>query len=266
MLRSIAGTSLRGLGIAVRTLTALPWPWGESEDFGLSLPWFSLVGLALGMIVYTLSLVWGMLPFGRWTAGAALILLMSDVCLTRGLHLDGLADWADSLGGFREKEGRLEIMKDVHLGSFGGLALILALLARWAVFERMLSSGSVLWVAAVYAISRDVMVALITTLPYARSGEGMARAFVDGASPRRRVVSHAVCLLVCIPFGPLGMAFFGLAGWMTLCFRGRYRRGFGGITGDLLGTANEVVEISLLFLCALPGERILDFTGWAWVV
>jgi adenosylcobinamide-GDP ribazoletransferase len=156
-------------------------------------------------------------------------------------------------------------MKDVSLGTFGVLVLILILMAKWVCLERMMSSVSVVWIVVIMTVSRAVMVEVITTLPYARKGEGMAGPFVEGASNKHRVVSHILALGLCLFFGPLGVALFVLAWLIIRLFGARCRKQFGGITGDLLGTANEMVEVLLLMICALPGKSILCYTGWAWV-
>lgn len=256
---------IRGLGGALTTLTLVPWPGRESEDLPDSLPWFPLVGLFVGLILYGIGRTWSLLPFIQWPAGAALAMVAVEVWLTRGLHLDGLADWADSVGGLFDREKRLAIMKDVRVGTFGILALILALAAKWLAFERLLSSASIIWLLTVFTLSRGMMVELITTFPYARTGEGMAKPFVKGASQKHRIVSHVLSLGFCLLYGPLGLAFFGLAGFITWLFGAYCRRQYGGITGDLLGTANEIVEVGLLMICALPGKTILNYTGWSWV-
>ena len=97
-------------------------------------------------------------------------------------------------------------MKDSHVGTFGVLALILILMAKWMALERIVSSGSMIWIILLLIISRDMMVELIVTLPYARTGQGMGKAFVDSASQRHRLFSHMLGLLFCIVFGPLGLA------------------------------------------------------------
>jgi len=258
--------SLSGLGTGLKTLTAIPWPGRDGDDFAASLPWFPVVGLLLGAILYALSLPWELLPVAPWPSGVALLLTAADVCLTRGLHLDGLADWADSVGGLFGREKRLAIMKDTALGTFGGLALILALLAKWIAFERLISCGNAVSLIPVFIVSRTMMVELITTLPYARTTEGMGRPFVTGASARQRVLSHVITASLCIPFGPFFLLLFCL-GWIeTRLFGIRCRNAFGGITGDLLGTANEMVAISLLMICAFAGDGLLPFTGWGWLL
>ena len=254
-----------GFGTALGTLTSIPWPYKESEDLSSSLPWFPVVGLLVGLIVYGIGLLCEVFSFMDWPEAAALLMVSAEICLTRGLHLDGLADWADSIGGFLQREKRLAIMKDVSLGVFGVLALIVALFAKWIALERLFTSGSTIWVVAIFILSRNMMVELITTLPYARAEGGMGKAFVKGASRKHRLISHGISTAICLPFGPLAFVFFGLGMFQTFLFCNRCRRRFGGITGDLLGTANEMVEVSLLIICALPGESILCYTGWIWL-
>jgi len=257
--------SFDGLGTAVKTLTAIPWRGRDTDDFAASLPWFPVIGLALGGILYGLSLPWKLIPVAPWPEGTAILLTAADVCLTRGLHLDGLADWADSIGGLFGREKRLAIMKDVSLGTFGGLALIVALFAKWIAFERLISCNAAVCLIPVFVISRTMMVELITTLPYARTGEGMGRPFVTGASIRQRVFSHMITVVLCVPFGSFSLLLF-LLGWTeTRLFGVRCRHAFGGITGDLLGTANVMVEITLLMICAFLGDGLLSCTGWGWL-
>ncbi|MFH1481402.1 MAG: adenosylcobinamide-GDP ribazoletransferase [Pseudomonadota bacterium] len=247
---------MKGLTTALRTLTLIPAPGRESDHLSSSLPWFPLVGFVLGLLLYALALLWTWLIPGDWPEGGAAILLIAGIILTRGLHLDGLADWADALGGHGEKEHRLTIMKDAHLGAFGVLALVMALLLKWVTITRLFSDGSLFWLFPVLMISRAMMVELISTLPYARAGEGTARPFVQGSSSKSRFIAHFSSIMVCLFFS-LGGLFLFFVGWITTRLLGHsFKRGFGGITGDLLGTTNELVEIILLMICALYGTSL----------
>jgi len=266
MARSDHSVRLDSFGTALKTLTAIPWRGRDVDDLAASLPWFPVVGLLLGSILYGLSLPWQMLPLVPWSAGTAVLLTAAEACLTRGLHLDGLADWADSIGGFFQREKRLAIMKDTSLGAFGVLALILATLIRWLAIERLLSFDAAICLIPLLAISRGMMVQLITTLPYARTGEGMGRPFVMGASARHRILGHGITLALCIPFGPFFLLLWCLAWVETWLFGRRCRHSFGGVTGDLLGTANEMVELTLLMICGFFGDLLFSFTGWAWLL
>jgi len=259
-------STIRGLGCALTTLTAFPWPGKECKDLSDSLPWFPIIGLLIGLILYAIGRTWNLLSFMQWPEGAALVMVLAAIWATRGLHLDGLADWADSAGGLLDREARLAIMKDVRVGAFGILALIVDFAAKWLALTRLISSESLIWIFAVFMLSRGMMVELITTLPYAGTGEGMAKPFVAGASQRRRISAHLLSFAFCLLYGPLGAALSGLAGVIVWLFKRYCRNRYGGITGDLLGTANEMVEIGLLMVCALPGNAILKYTGWTWIL
>ena len=87
---------LRGLVTAVRTLTILPIPGRDAERLTASLPWFPFVGALLGGAVYGLGLLVGLAAGGSWPTGSAVVMVAAGAWLTRGLHLDGLADCADA--------------------------------------------------------------------------------------------------------------------------------------------------------------------------
>jgi cobalamin synthase len=63
------------------------------------------VGLLLGLILYLVTFCGAFLPFDKWTWGCAIIVSALLIWLTRGLHMAGLDDWSDSLGGLIENEG-----------------------------------------------------------------------------------------------------------------------------------------------------------------
>ena len=251
---------MQGLITAFRTLTILPVPGRESEDFAASLPWFPVTGLTLGALLALAGGLWVRCP-GTWFEGAACLLLAASIMLTRGLHLDGLADWADAMGGRPEKEVRLNILKDSRLGAFGGLALGVVLLAKWAALARLLALGAIGSIVPVLIVSRAMMAELTSTLPYARSGPGTAGPFVRGATGRRRASALLFGFALCLFWGLSGILCFFL-GWLgTRLFAHHCRTTFGGVTGDLLGSLNELLETGLLFLlCCLPHGGILWYS------
>ena len=247
---------LKGFITAIRTLTVIPFPGKESDNFSSSLQWFPVVGLVLGMVLYTVTSLWNLLPFEKWSWGCAVVLSAVLILLTRGLHMDGLADWADSLGGFG-KERRLAIMKDSSLGAFGVMAIVLGIVFKLIAFERILSSGTFTFLIIIPAISRCMLVELQTTLPYARSEQGMAGVFIKNATTRHRVVSHIIVLIICIAFGMSGILLYLSAFAVALFLKGMFRRQFNGITGDLIGASNEIIEVVLLMIAAIPGIMML---------
>jgi adenosylcobinamide-GDP ribazoletransferase len=138
-------------------------------------------------------------------------------------------------------------------------------MTKLVALEKIISSGTLFWIMPVMIISRSMMVELMTTMTYARSGEGMARPFVDNATGNKRILSLIIALSLCLLFGPIGAVLYLLAWIIILVLRIYFFRQYGGITGDLLGASDEIIEVILLALCAFAGEYISGLMGWGWM-
>ena len=256
---------LSGLVTAFRTLTIFPFPGRHSSRPSAALPFFPVVGISLGVLLWLLSQITKVLEGDGWPMGVAAVMVVASVISTRALHLDGLADLADAIGGGWDRARRLEILKDSHLGAFGAVTIMLALLCKWIAFSRLISAGSAGWVVLIYMISRTMQVNLAVNLPYARVEGGTAEAFVNDASGSHRLTAATLTLVVAAFYGPPGLLAFALAEGVTRVYGTWCRKYLGGITGDLLGAGNEVIEIVLLLLVAAPGSLLVGYTGWGWV-
>jgi len=161
---------LGGLVAAVRTLSVIPLPGREAASMSAALPWFAVVGAALGAILFGVSALASVPTIGGWAEAGTLAVVIGGIVLTGGLHLDGLADWTDALGGATAGR-RLEIMKDPRVGAFGVLAVVAILLCKWVALVRLSEFGAP-WVVTAYVVSRTAMVDLAVALPYARKEGG----------------------------------------------------------------------------------------------
>ena len=245
--------SLGGLVTAMRMLTILPVPGPEAGRVSTSQPWFPAVGLLIGLLVLGAARCVFWMTAG-WGEAAAVAAVAATVWLTRGLHLDGLADCADGFGGAFARERVLRIMKDSHVGAFGVMALVLVLMAKWVAFARIIDSGAWGWIPAALVISRTAQVTLAAAYPYARPEGGTARDFVEQATFANAliVVALACLMLLLIP----GVRGYGLAGFgMGLGVAGLFglwcRCRVGGVTGDLLGAGSELTEVLVLCVGAV---------------
>jgi adenosylcobinamide-GDP ribazoletransferase len=243
-----------GLVTALRTLTILPVPGRDAQELARALPWFPLVGCLLGLLLWGAGLGIDLLA-GGWGAGAALAATAGSAVLTRGLHLDGLADWADGFGGSCDRERTLAIMKDPHTGAFGVVAVLLVLLGRFAACDRLAEAGHLSWIVAACIVSRAAMAELAACLPYARAEGGTAGPFVDGALPSHRIGALALAALLASACGGLAGVLLLAGGWIACRLLGSwFRKRAGGVTGDLLGACCELVETGLLVFCAAGGD------------
>ena len=255
-----------GLVTAFRTLSILPVPGREASDRSHALPFFPVVGLSIGIFLWILSLVNCAIPGGGWPMGVAALMLLASVLITRSLHLDGLADLADAIGGGWDQSTRLEIMKDSHLGVFGAVAIIITLLCKWLAFTRLITAQTTVWVILIYMISRTMQVHLAVRLSYARPEGGTASSFVETATGYQRAAAFLITLVAAFAFGPVGLLALVLAEIITWGYDTWCKKNMGGITGDLLGAGNEIIEVTLLLLAAILGPQLPAYTGWGWVL
>jgi|UniRef100_A0A7C5ALF0 adenosylcobinamide-GDP ribazoletransferase len=231
--------------LALTFLTVIPWPrLGEvtPQDLARSLFWFPWVGLILGLLYFGLGLI--ILEVFAPPAGAGLLLTLT-VVLTRGLHLDGLADTLDGLGGGRTREARLAIMKDSRLGAFGALGLILVLLLKYTFLVALLEQGLWRGLVTVPVVSRWGLVLLASLSPYARREGGLGQAMTEGATFPRTAGTTACTLVLVLVLGGGGAAaavifLSALAVWGL---GHGFQKALGGVTGDVFGATHEVLEL-----------------------
>jgi adenosylcobinamide-GDP ribazoletransferase len=236
------------LPLALTFLTKLPWPWrGPADETALarSMFWFPWVGALLGLIFWG---AWAGLQKMLPAPAAAALLLTLTVWVTGGLHLDGLADTADGLGGGHTPETALRIMKDSRVGAFGVISLILGLVLKFSLFLSLASQTRGAGVLLLFpVISRWSMVLLAYLSPYARAEGGLGQAMTLGVSPRvltgASLSAGGLALLI---LGTPGLVLFIAAAALVWLVRLYFQRRLGGITGDILGATNEVVEIMVL--------------------
>ena len=167
----------QSLVTAVRTLTIFPFPGRDCENHATSLYWFSLVGGGIGLVNYLSSLGLGYIISPSWPELSALILLLLSVFITRALHLDGLADWADGFWGGFDRERTLAIMKDSFVGVYGMMVIVGISLLKWIALVKLIQTDQIIWVIIAAVGSRTIQVELAASMPYARE-QGTALGFI----------------------------------------------------------------------------------------
>lgn len=190
---------------------------------------------------------------------AALISLATLTVITGALHEDGLSDTADGVGGGRDREKALAIMRDSRIGSYGASALILSFSLRAAA---MAAIGSVLHpteaglaLIAVAATSRAAMVWHWSSLPPARrDGVAVSVGGPEDASVSFALTSAAVIALVLIwPIAGFAAACatVAAAGLAALALTRYIGSRIGGHTGDTIGASQQCAEMAALAALAL---------------
>jgi len=202
----------------------------------------ALVG-AFGAAGYAASHAAGLPP----TVAAALV-LATTMLVTGCLHEDGLADMADGLGGGRTRERKLEIMRDSRIGTFGGCALLMSILLRWAAIVALAEPPLVAAaLIGAHAAARSVIPAFMRWTPLARAeGLSAAAGVPTVAASTVAIVLGMLSLLLLRPTVFLSAAVLLLA-WVTILRRLALRQ-IGGQTGDVLGGLEQGAEIIVLLV------------------
>lgn len=241
---------------ALRFLTVLPLPWKEGEDLktvARSLSLFPVAGGLIGLFLWGSMLLFSSL-FPPGVTGFLVLVLW--VFITGALHLDGVSDVADGLGGSRNPEKSLEIMKDSRIGAFGAAALILILLGKYSVL-RELTHPVGLILAPVAA--RCYQVIMIWFFPCARKG-GMGDFFKENIRKRELITALITTwiMLFCIG-GTEALLLFVITLVPISLFAHYTGRRLKGLTGDVYGTLCEGGELLFLLFSLLipPGGGFL---------
>jgi adenosylcobinamide-GDP ribazoletransferase len=238
--------------VAVQFMTRLPVSRVQYSPDALaqSVVFFPAIGLIVG------------------AGGAALYLLLSPrvsreivvvlvlvylVAVTGGLHEDALADAADGFGGGREKERVLAIMRDSRIGSFGAIAIMLGLLARFVFLANLAPGKFVGFFIAGQVLGRWTALPLAFFLPSARDREpGQGKLIAQRITPVWFAAGTLLALaIVAIALRTDGLWTLLVAAMMAAISGWYYRHRIGGITGDCLGATTQLTEIAVYLMGAV---------------
>lgn len=238
---------LKSIAVAFSMYSRIPMPhftWA-GDDMKYHLIFFPWIGIVIGGIEYLWLFICE--KFGIERAAFGLIAVAIPLIVTGGFHVDGFMDTSDALSSWQDKDKRLEILKDPHIGAFAVIKLLTAVLILLAAIIMMDKKNFIFWIISFFtarilsgisvvkfknakkdgllntesktANEKTVFICLIIELI-------LAGAFMICLSP-----AIAICHFICMA------CLFVYYRWMSL-------DKFGGITGDLAGwfvTVSEVV-------------------------
>jgi cobalamin synthase len=237
-------------------LTVLPVPRAAAASTRGVLPWAPLVGLGLGGIATGVAVLGD-----RWISSltGAVLGIAVLALLTRGLHLDGLADTADGLGPLRGRERALQVMHQSDVGPFGVVTLVLTLLLQVACLSTLLETPWG-WLAFWSAVTVARLAMARTGLPGVTMAEGSSLgALVRGTVSVPWFAGWAAVLVGLLVVGTTGdlepaarLAGSALAGLLAaeLLHRRACAR-LGGVTGDVMGAMAETTTAATLLVAAV---------------
>jgi adenosylcobinamide-GDP ribazoletransferase len=237
--------------LAWNLLTIVPLPTSSHTEvrphaLASSLGWYPFVGFLLGTILVVTDR--GLSELFADPV-VSLLLLSLLIILTGALHQDGFADTIDAIAGGKGQVHRLSILKDGRIGAIGATGLILALGLRYVGFLSLPPGNRETLLLCMPAVGRWSMVLAAWWGSYPRSEGGLAAPFIQYVSLREVFLATMILgiglLYVMSPIDAIALLLFILVGVRFLVWCAT--RLFGGITGDILGTTNEMTEIVFLF-------------------
>ena len=226
-------------------LTIIPSNNTNLETVARYMHVFPIIGIAIGLIIGSIGFG---LSFFLDSLIVSLLVVVSIAVITGIHHTDGLADFADGLMTRGTKEKKRNAMKDLSTGSAGIVSVVLYVVG--AIIALSLTSGYEL----LQAILLSEILAKFSMVLMASIGKSAA---VGSNSPfmqimkdkRRLAVAGVITIIPLVVIGgTVGLILFGASIGVTLFLIGLSTRSFGGITGDVLGAANELTRLSSLLI------------------
>jgi adenosylcobinamide-GDP ribazoletransferase len=225
----------------------------QGKQVGKSAGYFPMVGAFLGGVLVGFNSLFNL---GLPPSVTRALLLVVEVILTGGLHLDGLADTCDGLGGYKSVEERHRIMRDSRIGGYGVIGIALLLLVKYVclihVPEELIVSTLILMPVA----GRWGVVFAVFAFPYARSS-GLGTELKKGTHwlqfTLATIFTGAVAVLL---MRLVGVAVLLLVGVVVLISSLIFKKVFAGLTGDNYGAINEISEASVLILVLLAVQLV----------
>jgi len=232
------------------------------QEMGKSVGFYPLVGTLLGGILlgfdFLLSKIGVLSPSLHSSQVPTALLLALWIILTGALHVDGFLDSCDGLLGGYSPEQRLKIMRDERVGAYALVGGILLLLIKFSALGTiMVSTLPYIPIALLLTptLGRWGIAISVVAFPYARA-EGLGRDVKDNASWGQALLATLLTLLVVVLVTLQWRSWIGVIAWIaaaltTLCVAGYTLRRIPGLTGDVYGALNELVELVVLLVLSV---------------
>jgi len=229
---------------ALQFVTRIPIRLRSAPSMAGLIVWFPFAGAVIGLLIGGVGAgLWHVVP--PLVAGSLAVAF--GLLVTGAFHEDGLGDIADAFGGGYTVERRLEILKDSRHGTYGVAAMCASIVVRMVAFGS-LPGPAVLFAAAVAAhvIARTAAVVLMAAVPLA-TNRGLGADYGQSTTPARA----ASAALMGLAFGTLAVGWWvgplALTAIVSVALVGALaRHKIGGISGDVLGAAEQIAECACL--------------------
>jgi len=242
---------VRGARAAFVFLTRLPvggFPYTR-EEWAWASAHFPLVGSVIGGMSAT---AYALLLARAGALGAAVVAVTTAVVASGAFHEDAMADSADALGGGRDGEHVLAILKDPRIGAYGAVSIVLSMLLRVSLMAAA-ASRAPLFLVAIHTAARAPAVWLLAALPYVTPEPSAKSSAVARTGAWQIAVATAwtVCILALTTRAIELAALLATALLVTIYCGRTFHRRVRGVTGDLLGSTVVFSECAMWLVVLL---------------
>ena len=235
---------MTGLSMAWTMFLIIPCPikrWDENKTPQM-LAWFPFIGLICGGIACGIYAACRALNLG--VVGLALMTALPWI-ITGFMHIDGFLDCADAVLSCRDKQRKLEILKDSRVGSFAVVCMVILALFSFAAWAQIGYQANLLALLLIPVASRAMAGFWVMSLKPIKDSsydiESMKK-------PNR--IYKLICMLffiacsICAGFliaGKQGIAVTTCA-LCTMLTIFKVSGNLGGMCGDISGCATTIGE------------------------
>lgn len=234
--------------------SSIPMPYIEwnKSTMKYAMCFFPFVGVVIGLIVYFFNYIATLFNISPFLYSSLMVII--PPFLSGAIHVDGFIDTSDAIHSHQDKDRKLEILKDSHVGAFGVIMCIAYVILQFGLFGQFFeNSKHIILLCLGFVLSRSLSSLSIVTFKTAKN-TGLVHIFSNNADKNKvrnvmiifLIILYALMLFTSLITG--GICIFASIIWFLLYKRLCYK-GFGGITGDLAGYFLQIMELLILIIC-----------------
>ena len=228
----------KSIAVAFSMYSRIPMPkfnW-DSEDMEYHLIFFPFIGVVIGLLVSVWHWLCSIIPVD--TPVFASIAIVIPIIVTGGFHVDGFMDTSDALASWGDKEKRLEILKDSHVGAFAVIRFVALILILFAAINAMNDWAVIAWCFS-FVASRCISGICVVVSKKAKN-DGILSTSAKNAKDKTVIIFLAIEFITCTLVAGYLLQWYWTASLLALAIALVYYiytaySKFGGITGDLAG-------------------------------
>ncbi len=260
---------MRKILLAFQFLTIIPIKEIKvsEKEMGASSAFFPVVGLIEGLLLVLGAKGFFKILPAELTNGLLIVMI---TLINGGLHLDGLSDTFDAIALRGDKEKKLSVMKDGTIGPIGVIAIVLAILLKYLLFNALLlNSSRITYYSSIFLMpvfSRWAMVPAIFHSKSAREG-GLGKIFIENIKLKGLLTATSLTvgfLLLPVFYCSLSPVYYALFlssipvlyifSLLSVWFCSKK---FGGMTGDTFGALSEISGILFLMMAVIWSQNFI---------